>query len=115
MFSITEKAAKQIKDAAKQSKTETMILRIAAKSNQDGSIEYGIGFDENKETDIKIQYDDVEIVIDPTSNELLEEATMDYVELEPGQFNFIFMNPLDPHYKAPKKEKWEIKSWYLSR
>jgi iron-sulfur cluster assembly protein len=105
MFSITENAVKIIKEAAKQSNIETLILRIAAKNNQDGSIEYGMGFDESKDTDIKIPYDDVEIVIDPTSNELLEEATMDYVELEPGQFNFIFMNPLDPNYKPPKKKK----------
>lgn len=105
MFSITENAAKQIKEAAKQSNIETLILRIAAKANQDGSIEYGMGFDESKDTDIKIPYEDVEIVIDTSSNELLEEAIMDYVELKPGEFNFIFMNPMDPNYKAPKKDK----------
>jgi iron-sulfur cluster assembly protein len=26
---------------------------------------------------------------------------MDYVEIEPGQFRFIFLNPKDPHYTPP--------------
>jgi len=45
------------------------------------------------------------IFIDPQSHELLEDATLDFVELEPGQFNFIFMNPLDPNYSPVKKSQ----------
>ena len=97
MFSITENAARQIHTSAKESNIETLILRMAAKTNKDGSIEYGMGFDELKEGDIKITCEDIEIVIDPNSNELLEYTSMDYVELEPGQFNFIFQNSLDPN------------------
>jgi iron-sulfur cluster assembly protein len=26
---------------------------------------------------------------------------MDYVEMEPGQFHFIFLNPKDPNYQPP--------------
>ena len=105
MFSITENAAKQIHTTAMESNIETLILRIAAKTNQDGSIEYGMGFDEAKDGDIKIPYEDIEIVIDTASNELLDEAAMDYVELEPGKFDFIFINPSDPGYTPPKKGK----------
>jgi iron-sulfur cluster assembly protein len=105
MFRITDDAAKQIKIATEQSDAAGMILRIAAKTNQDGSIEYGMGFDEARENDVHISHDDVEVVIDATSNELLEEASIDYVELEPGQFNFIFINPLDPNYEPPPKKK----------
>jgi len=32
---------------------------------------------------------------------LLDQATMDYVEIEPGQFHFIFLNPKDPNYRPP--------------
>ena len=44
----------------------------------------------------------VEVVVGPASTELLTEAVLDYVELEPGDFQFIFMNPSDPHYVPPK-------------
>jgi iron-sulfur cluster assembly protein len=30
--------------------------------------------------------------------------TMDYVELEPGSWQFIFMNPNDPNYKPPEAD-----------
>ena len=103
MFKITETAVKKVLEAATQSNAEGMGLRVAAKSNQDGSIEYGIGFDEAQDSDLRISQGSVEILIDPPSQELLEETTMDYVEFEPGQFRFIFMNPLDPHYVPPKK------------
>jgi iron-sulfur cluster assembly protein len=109
MFKVTEKAAEQIRNASKQSDAEGMALRVAAKSNQDGNIEYGMGFDEPKDDDVRINQGGVEIVIDPPSHELLEEATMDYVELEPGEYRFIFMNPLDPHYVPPKRDKRESK------
>jgi iron-sulfur cluster assembly protein len=105
MFKITDEAAKQVKTASEQSDAAGMQLRIAAKANQDGSIEYGMGFDEERENDVKVANGDVVVIIDPTSNELLEDATMDYVEIEPGQFHFIFMNPLDPNYTPPKKER----------
>ncbi len=105
MFSITENAAKQIHAAAKESNIETLVLRVAAKINQDGSIEYGMGFDEVKEGDTRTTYEDIEIVIDLASKDILDDASMDYVELEPGQSNFIFMNPMDPNYIPPKKEK----------
>ena len=103
MFKITDSAAEQIKKAAVQAQAEGMPLRVAAKANSDGSIEYGMGFDEERENDIKIVHGDVVILIDPTSNDLLDDASMDFVELEPGQFEFIFLNPLDPNYSPPRK------------
>ena len=105
MFQITPEAARQIEDQSKASNAEEMVLRIAAKTNQDGSFEYGMGFDEVKEHDFKMNLHGIVIVIDPQSHELLEDATLDFVEIEPGQFNFIFMNPLDPNYSPVKKSQ----------
>lgn len=106
MFRITDSAATQIKLAREQSEAGEMILRIAAKTNKDGSIEYGMGFDEPRENDVHITHNEIEVVIDPSSNELLEEASMDYTELDTGEHHFIFLNPLDPNYEpAPKKRK----------
>ena len=40
-------------------------------------------------------------MISETSRPLLEGTTIDYVELEPGEFQFIFMNPNDANYSPP--------------
>ena len=101
MITITPAAAAQIKLSAEQSKTEGMSLRIAASRNDDNSIHYGMGFDESKEDDVTISAENVEIIVSATSAELLKNSTIDFVELEPDNFQFIFMNPNDPAYKPP--------------
>jgi iron-sulfur cluster assembly protein len=45
----------------------------------------------------------VDLVMTPEQVPLLDQATMDYVELEPGQFHFIFLNPKDPGYAPPSE------------
>jgi iron-sulfur cluster assembly protein len=103
MITVTEQAAKQIKLSAKQGKAEGMPLRIAATKNEDDSIHYGMGFDDSKEDDISITSGDVEIIVSPVSAELLKDTVLDFVELEPGKHQFIFMNPNDPTYTAPQE------------
>jgi iron-sulfur cluster assembly protein len=102
MITITEQAAKQIMLSAKQGKAEGMPLRIAATRNEDDSIHYGMGFDDSKEDDISITSGDVEIIVSPVSAELLKDTVLDFVELEPGKHQFIFMNPNDPTYAPPQ-------------
>ena len=102
MITVTEEAARQIKLSAKQGKSEGMPLRIAATRNEDNSIHYGMGFDDSKEDDITVTSRDVEIVVSPVSAELLKDTVLDFVELEPGKHQFIFMNPNDPAYKPPQ-------------
>ncbi len=101
MIKITQAAAAQIKLSADQGKTEGMSLRIAASRNDDNSIHYGMGFDDGKEDDITVTTEEIEIIISATSAELLKDTTIDFVELEPEKFQFIFMNPNDPNYKPP--------------
>ena len=103
MLKITSAAAEQIKEQIKQNDADGLYLRIAAKTNKDGSFEYGMGFDESNEHDTKVNSHDLILISDPQSAELLEDATMDYVEIEPGQFHFIFSNPIDPNYTPPQK------------
>jgi iron-sulfur cluster assembly protein len=102
MIKVTEEAAKQIKLSAKQGKAEGMPLRIAATKNEDDSIHYGMGFDDSKDDDISVASHDVEIIVSPVSAELLKDTVLDFVELEPGKHQFIFMNPNDPTYKPPQ-------------
>ena len=101
MIKVTPAAVSQIKLSAEQGRTEGMSLRIAATLNDDKSIHYGMGFDDSKEDDVTVNAGDVEIIVSATSAELLKNSTIDFVELEPGKFQFIFMNPNDPNYKPP--------------
>ena len=101
-ISVTETAAQQIKKSALQSQTDKLPLRIAATKNPDGSIHYGMGFDDvgNKEgEDVNFTSNGVDIVVAKSSLELLKGTVVDYAELEPKQFHFVFLNPNDPNYQ----------------
>lgn len=103
MIKITPTAAKQIKISAQQGKTEGMPLRIAATKNDDDSFHYGMGFDDAREEDISVTSEGIEIIIAEVSAELLKDTVLDFVELEPGKSQFIFMNPGDPEYVPPSE------------
>lgn len=103
MITVTPAAVAQIKLSAEQGKTEGMPLRLAATRNTDNSIHYGMGFDENKEGDVTVPCGDIDIVMAESSAELLKDTTIDFVELEPEKFQFIFLNPNDPNYKPPQE------------
>lgn len=90
MFTITSAAAQQIQKAANDSGAQEMVLRVAARMEPDGSLQYGMGFDDPKEEDLKLYLDGVPVVIGEESQELLDATVLDYVELTPGEFNFIF-------------------------
>ncbi len=92
MFKVTPAAAAQILYAA-EAQDEHPALRVAAKIEDDGGISYGMGFDEERENDLVIECEGLQLLISPRSAELLEEATLDFVELRPGEFQFIFINP----------------------
>ncbi|MDP3699375.1 MAG: hypothetical protein Q8R72_00555 [Hylemonella sp.] len=91
MFTLTSAAAQQIAQAAQDSGAQDAVLRVAARREPDGAIGYGMGFDDVGEGDMRLQIQDVHIVIAPHHAELLEDTTLDFVELEPGQYNFIFV------------------------
>jgi iron-sulfur cluster assembly protein len=103
MITVTPAAAAQIKLSADQGKAEGMALRIAATRNEDNSIHYGMGFDDSKEDDVTVTTQDIEIILSASSAELLKDTTIDFVELEPEKFQFIFMNPNDPNYVPPSE------------
>ncbi|HDK37639.1 MAG TPA: iron-sulfur cluster assembly accessory protein [Thiolapillus brandeum] len=102
MFTITPAAAKQIKIAAEQGGTEGMALRMAVREKKDGSYDYYMGFDEPTDTDQRINSEGVEVIMDPSFEKYLEECTLDYVEMEDGSWQFVFLNPADPYYVPPK-------------
>ena len=78
-----------------------MALRFAANQKQDGSIDYLMGFDEPNDEDIRFSSQGIDVVIAPEYVPLLNEAIMDFVELDSGERRFIFLNPLDDTYIPP--------------
>jgi iron-sulfur cluster assembly protein len=100
MIKVTPQAAEQILKSAAGAR-----LRLAARLGEKGVIEYGMGFDEKSEGDTQFESAGVQVLVSPGSVELLTGATLDYVELNPGEWRFIFINPNDPSHKPPKPER----------
>ena len=102
MITITPAAAEKIQASAAEGDMQGLAMRIAAKRNPDGTIHYGMGFDDNAlDGDIHINAGGVDVVIGESSHLLLEGTTMDFVEIEPGTWQLIFMNPNDANYSPP--------------
>ena len=89
MITLTPAAAEQIRRAASEV-DGLATLRVAAKRLGDGSVDYGMGFDEWRDGDLRIVCEGVALVVAPPSRELTKGLTIDYVEVEPGDFRFIF-------------------------
>ena len=95
---ITPKAADQVVRAVAEGVEGQPALRVAAKRDRDGSIDYAMGFDEPREEDTVSLQHGVRLLIAPTSIELLNDTVLDFVymenEVDP---QFIFRNPNDPN------------------
>ncbi|MFV1973020.1 MAG: HesB/IscA family protein [Thiohalobacterales bacterium] len=101
MITITPAAAEQIRTSARQGQMSGMAMRIAATRNPDGTLHYGMGFDDNQmDGDVNITSEDINIVVSESSMLLVQGMTLDFVELEPGACQFVFMNPNDPNFKS---------------
>ena len=103
MITITPAAAEQIRASAQQGDMQDLALRIAARRDPDGSIHYGLGFDDNQlDGDARLSCEGIDIVIGESSQILVDGMTIDYVEIEPGSWQIIFLNPNDVNYAPPK-------------
>ncbi|MCG6886137.1 MAG: iron-sulfur cluster assembly accessory protein [Proteobacteria bacterium] len=104
MFTITPAAAEQIQKAAAEGQMTGMPLRVAARREEDGSVHYAMGFaDDQTEADHVDDESGALVIIAPISFELLSDTTLDYVQLDNGEYNFVFLNPKDPNYTPPAK------------
>ena len=103
MITLTPAAAAKIREAAQEAGVDEPRIRVAAQRAPDGEFQYAFGFDDLgvQEHDFRFQSEGVEIVVSRDSMPLLDGATLDFVEIEPGDFRFIFLNPNDPSYVPP--------------
>jgi iron-sulfur cluster assembly protein len=103
MIIITPQAAEQIQKSAREhADLKEVYLRLAARLGDKGAIEYGMGFDDKAADDLEVAALDIKVLISPGSVELLTGATLDYVEINPGELRFIFINPNDPSHQPLK-------------
>jgi len=102
MITVTPQAVEQIAKSAQQAGAGGVCLRLAARLDDKGVLEYGMGFDDKADGDTQIAASGITLLISPGSVELLTGATLDYVEINPGEWRFIFINPNDPSHKPPQ-------------
>lgn len=91
MISLTKEAADQIRVAAEQSGAQNLALRIAARVNDAGMLEFGMGFDEERGNDAAVDSWGVTLLINAQSAPYLDDVTIDFTEVQPGQSRFVFM------------------------
>ena len=90
MISLTKQAAEQIRAAAAQSGAENLALRIAARVNDAGMLEFGMGFDEERSNDAAVDSWGVTLLINAQSKPYLDDVTIDFAEVTPGESRFVF-------------------------
>lgn len=105
MITITPQAAAQIRKASEHSDAEDMYLRLAAKRDNGGDIEYAMGFDDMGGQDQIYTSEGVDVLISDTCKDLLRGTTLDFVETSSGQHEFIFINPNDARHQPPRPEE----------
>lgn len=95
---VTDQARQQIRNAANDSSAADLALRLAVRQLSDGSFDYGMGFDIPKPGDIIIENQELTIIVANQYQDILNNTILDYVEIYPGDFRFIFQNPNDPQH-----------------
>jgi iron-sulfur cluster assembly protein len=95
LITVTPDAAQQILTAAQASDSERLALRIAVRRDADGSLDYAMGFDNARRGDLALTSEGIALVVAEDERDLLAGMTLDFVEFEPGDFRFIFINPND--------------------
>ena len=105
MFKVTKVAAVELKRSMQHHDFDDMPLRVAAQRVADGSFEYQMGFDEAGPGDSMFSSAGIDVVIAKDHKALLNGTELDYVELDEGGKHFIFKNPNDPAYVAPREDE----------
>jgi iron-sulfur cluster assembly protein len=100
MIKITPEAAVQVRQSAEHNNAQNMSLRIAVRREEDGTFVYGMGFDGEGVDDTQFVSEGINILIANSSKDLITGATLDFVEINPGERQFIFINPNDPAHAA---------------
>lgn len=79
MITLTESAAEKVKDLMAAEGEEGLALRVAVRPGGCSGFSYEMFFDTDiAEDDVRESFGDVVVVVDPSSAQLLQGATLDY-------------------------------------
>ena len=93
MITLTDTAAVKVKDLIAQEGDEKLMLRVAVRPGGCSGFSYEMFFDSELETDDQVlDYAGVKVVVDPSSAQLLEGASLDYKDGLQGA-GFAINNP----------------------
>lgn len=93
MITLSPAAATQIRAAAEQAGAQGEALRLAARRLGEGPVEYVMGFDDVREGDLECSIEGIRVLISPDGRGLLEGVLLDFVTLDTGDRQFIFVAP----------------------
>jgi Fe-S cluster assembly iron-binding protein IscA len=91
-LSVTPAAARELRAAADRSGAAGMALRVAARPTREG-LAYALGFDEPGPDDAVLEVEGLTVLVGADSRRWLAGTVLDYVELDTGGFDFIFVPP----------------------
>jgi len=93
VITITDVAASKVSELIKQEGDEALALRVAVRPGGCSGFSYEMFFDTDvAPDDITTSYGDVRVVVDPSSAQLLDGATLDYKDGLQGA-GFSINNP----------------------
>jgi iron-sulfur cluster assembly protein/iron-sulfur cluster insertion protein len=93
VITVTDTAASKVRDLIEAEGEDGLALRVAVRPGGCSGFSYEMFFDsEIAEDDVATDYDGVKVVVDPSSAQLLEGATLDYKD-GLNQAGFSINNP----------------------
>ncbi len=79
MIALTDSAANKVKELIEAEGDTSLALRVAVRPGGCSGFSYEMFFDSDfAADDMKVDYSGVSVVVDPSSAQLLEGATLDY-------------------------------------
>jgi iron-sulfur cluster assembly protein/iron-sulfur cluster insertion protein len=93
VITLTDTAASKVKNLIEAEGEDGLALRVAVRPGGCSGFSYEMFFDSDVATDdVTVDYDGVKVVVDPSSAQLLEGATLDYKD-GLNQAGFSINNP----------------------
>ena len=80
-INLTPGAIKRVRSLLREKDVDGYSLRVFVSGGGCSGMQYGMGLEpEARETDVRFQFDDVQVVVDPDSMTYLSGTTIDYVD-----------------------------------
>lgn len=93
MIQLTDIAKEKLKEITASEGLENQFVRVKVQGGGCAGFSYDMGFEPvARDTDEVIEIDSIKIIIDPISNQYLEDCTIDYIDALIGA-GFKFINP----------------------